>query len=404
MNELSDRYGEYCGASLILLPYALKHRTADKAIDFIDADKTMRLFDKIWAKKWEKNGSKGFNFPVEDINDKHGNRLAFSNKINDSTERKLEAVLDAIEYNNKMNNTPALRQLSISEENDGVTSIKYYKSLVTTFHLDYLIKQGIINLQDIDFIDQFGIVSKNIPRDEMIAIGRHENGKLTYQSILYEIENWCYWTETLINYLKNKSKDFSNEEIKQLRHYAWQLSSFAKELIIKASEEQKAYEQGFNKFIKSSQENEYYDLMNLFKETHNEHFKIWEYNQVQLLKFPCYYCNTFSKYIVGVLSNCTDLKEIFIKPKLSNTETKKSFNKLSKFNSYKVNQRPANFDIKEFEAFESDELKDDFVCDPEDIWLGKKGLEQFALQLENNYNYIYRNYVEPELLISRQEN
>ena len=107
---------------------------------------------------------------------------------------------------------------------------------------------------------------------------------------------------------------------------------------------------------------------------------------------------------MGELSNCTDLKEIFIKPKLSNTETKKSFNKLSKFNSYKVNQRPANFDIKEFEAFESDELKDDFVCDPEDIWLGKKGLEQFALQLENNYNYIYRNYVEPELLISRQEN
>jgi hypothetical protein len=285
---------------------------ARKGLSEFDADKTIRLFAKLWSARdvVASEPRRLAVLPVTDLDDKHGRRVAFSNEMHDGQDRwdpnvKRPSVLDHIIADDQRA-AGHLRLLTVDEIPQAWGTERRITSRTTNTHLTRLARQGYITGSDVAFIEQFGEIAGALSEAEVIALGRHESAEATRDSILFEFKRWIWWSDQLAKHLLAPDVLEHDTRGRQAAHEAWQCWSFAREAYNKAVKERTDYRNAYQRFVRLARDTE---LHTPFVSGQGSEADIWDDATVTALCAPAHYCWEASNYFFGTLSNCEPFKE-----------------------------------------------------------------------------------------------
>ena len=285
---------------------------AKKGVSEFDADKTIRLFSKLWAAR-ELTASEARrlgDLPVTDLDDKHGRRVAFNTVLHDGQDRwdpKTErpSVLDHI-ISDDQRVAPHLRLLSVDEQRHSWGVTRRITSRTANTHLIRLARQRYIVDSDVAFTEHFGEITGSLSEAEIIALGRHESPEATRDSILFEFKRWVWWAELFIKELASSEVLENKERARRGSYTAWQCWSFAREAQTKVLKERTDYRNAFERFVRLARGT---PLHAPFISKQLSESDIWDDTSVAVLCAPAHYCWEASNYIYGTLSHCEAFRQ-----------------------------------------------------------------------------------------------
>ncbi len=292
--------------------YEIQHKANPDMLGLtvFDADKTMRLCDKLWEKHHEvkvaKTGEAIYPLCIDrDYNDKHGQRVAFPIPLH--PEGDAVPVLEFIENFDKVE-MPPNRIFSYELECKPWGNITYLVPQIGTAEMAQL-KTISIDKADFSFLDAFGSVAGQLTEREIIAIGRHETPGSTRDSLQFEFNQWLECCSKLLKFL---AKPDCNPN--QTMFLLWQLVSYAYECYLKSGvpplttvegvhpSDRFEYESGYGK-INSSIDKNYVYISNLFRDSHSTATEIWDNVLVSEFRFPSFCCFSLGRYLFGALKH-----------------------------------------------------------------------------------------------------
>jgi hypothetical protein len=414
MNLNTEDYPVCCGASLVVFGYALRQRFEHVrhrhpknflGLNPIESDKTIRLLDKVWSGRDQTSRkAKLFNFPVTDVNDKHGRRITFASILDGGTDpfisdSRVDSVLDVMLKMDSLT-TEAAKFFKLHKETHPWGQFDLLEPLVTGLDVARLEGQGFLRVEDIRFLDNFSRIAGALSQDQVIAIGRHETPENTRESVLYEFSRWTFWTAQCLELLSRMSSSdpgLSN----RLASSIWQCWSFARQCTLKVSEERPAYEDGFNGFSQNAQEIGHDELLRSFKQAQRDPNEIWDNYQVTTLAFPSYYCWEFATYLAGSLQGIESFSKTLHRPFVDADQTQIAYRRLKHFNSLEAGARPMHFspDHRDWEATGSRTAQE--LVFPPDLWSGVANMKTFVSALQETFEHIKTAYLDDDLRKSR---
>jgi len=414
-----------CYYSSLIFAYALRKRfealknrePSLLGLGEIDADKSMRLLDKLWEKRpdlnTEKNGGSILQLGVErDFNDKHGHRIAFpmTGPLSIDGVAGAKPVLEAIGALDDVL-SPSAKIFARRTKRESWGEITVLEPQVDAANLTFLIREGLLTRSDMAFLEHFGHACANLSEREMIALGRHETAEGTYISLQWELDRWRQWIADAFAVLTSAA-EIGEKEATRASFALWQCWSFARESIIKSGvlgsdaflSDQKAYADALHKLHSPSSGTDPSILM-LLGGVQSSPNQIWSDPRVDSLKFPAFCCWSFSCYFIGTLARSSTLQGVPLFSRLSSLGKKEildAFFRVRQCMNVKREMFPRYFSTEWLDNVCS-ELPGEVNADlnPENVWNGSKDLVTFIRGAQAVVNWIIENYVVPNMTQSR---
>jgi hypothetical protein len=406
MNWNTNDYTLQTEASCLIFAFALRNRldrirsrstTSISGLDEFDADKTLRFLDKLWAARdVTARPTKLLHFPVIDIDDKHGHRIAFAGRDRQQGGKKKSVLDSMIAFDRQCQ--PASRTLKLHRQDYDWGTAQLIEPQITGSDLARLYRSDFLGDRDARFLELFGSACGMLEEPEIIAIGRHESPEATRNSLLWEFSRWLEWAQTCIEMLSQASVE---DQHKKLADAVWQCWSFARECKLKAREERSSYEVAYQKF--SQEVRDFEEISSAFHKAQNTADVIWDSHHVTPLAFPAYYCSAFAIYMAGCLSHLEGFADSFRRPSITEEDTELAFSRLQYFNSVDPANRPMNFDPNhcDWRPSESGPADTWYLIQPRELWNGTEQFERFLNCVTKMLDYIHRTYLESDLMRSR---
>jgi hypothetical protein len=394
-----DDYYFRLEASCVVFGYVLRRRfdsvrsrvtNPQDALNIFDADKTIRLINKLWDHREQDQESRLPHFPVADQNDKHGTRVAFD--AGDRVENRV-AVIDAMVAFDRVCN-PANRTILVDEIPFDWGVQKLIRPQVTAASLTRLISQGFILESDVEFIESYAESTRPLESDQIIALGRHENSQNTRVSVLYEFGRWVHWTRLCLESLARITADSGEKAIRSAAHFAWHSWTFAEECVKKAHTEQKIYDGARSRITEAGDEET--RVLRAFRICQPDGNSIWKSNDVKPLVFPACFCDALSVYLIGSLARQEPFTGCLKGLPITADEWVKAYNRLLCFASLEPSHRPYEFDPDTNDLpLERVQFR---IYSPSQIEQGSVDFGQMARSLTDVLEHAYSRYLSSDLM------
>ncbi len=313
-----------CDDACTLLGYALRRRfervksrnSRIIGLSEFDADKTIRLLVKFWP--YRRASVKALPLPVLpvklDFPDKHGLRPAFA--LADAANQK-EHYIPVLKEMEVLNHVGLQKHRFFREfEIDEVWGkVQRLQPICSSSEIAILMKKGLIDKEDVDFLDAFSDLCGELEEAEIVAIGRHEKPESTRDSILWEMDKWRDWMGVAINRISSNGIDGDA---------AWRAWSFARECVKKASirhgrltegvaGDSELYDDARAMLLSKGKGTSIRDIIERVQPLSNV---IWGNSNVSLLGFNAYFIWALTTYFSGTLSKLSALKDTEISRRL----------------------------------------------------------------------------------------
>jgi hypothetical protein len=240
MSDQGQDYYRQCRATRLIFAFVLRQRLdrmrereGSDGLSAVDADKTMRLTDRLWAQRPSIRGSsrgrKVRFLPVDrDIYGKHGHRPGFETGRAENI-----AALDVLLAYDRVVTAPR-RLLSVNEVSTRWGAVPLYESQVSAAHLRHLVKDGDLDDDDIAFLQTLGSALGELTEDQIRAVGRHDGPDETANALMWELDRWSHATAVAFATLATLNALSTPDELRDAGHTAWASISYAYENILKA--------------------------------------------------------------------------------------------------------------------------------------------------------------------------
>lgn len=370
-----------------------------------DADKTMRLLDKVWEKRPDKeqkgNNPRLADFPVNrDFNDKHGHRIAFPG------DKGLQPVLNVMRSFDKRSLVSA-KTFTKHEVEKQWGQIKLLEPQVSAASLSPLIRNGLLDESDISFLEKFGEACGVLEEEEIIALGRHETAEGTRTSLLWELDRWHKATLEALSALTGHV-ELDRGAADRAWVPIWQCWSFALECKRKAGlllhddpygADRNTYANGFRKLRAAIGHDE---GLKALDEAQRPPEKIWDNPLVSTLAFPAFCCWSFANYFAGTLRELDVFNTTPLRQRLSSVtreHIEKAFHNTRRFVRIPRSARPADFSLGWRDSvgpMSEGGLAVDIA--PDSVWNRSATLTEFVDGARSVATWLADNYVLPDIL------
>lgn len=409
-------YPRHCYAARLIFGFVLRMRlevlrehSKISGLEEFDADKTMRLLDKFWEVRPNrealyKEGKLAY-LPVDrDLNAKHGHRVGFATTFAASGEDR-QPVLDVmLAYDQHV--SPTARTIAVHEEESDFGSIRRFDSQVSAARLLELIRDGLITDDDVRFLEAVGRTFGVLDRDEIVAIGRHESADGTRDAILWELDRWQRATARALTALRKVDSTSTDEECNEYAKDIWSSVSFAYECFKKAGigedvylSDREAYGSAREKLTKAATTSELRDALAQSQPPENV---IWDSAAVRDVKLAAFAAWTFSLYLLSCRSltvfRRTHLRQRF---KLVNGNRLNTARMdLRRLLALDGTWQPANFSRATFASAKAGPITSEPRVAPKDL----PELKNFLAEAEVMFESVLTRFVRPKLNLWRVQN
>ncbi len=384
-----------------------------------DADKSMRLLDKLWEHRRNKapreRQGRMVDFPVNrDFNDKHGHRIAYAAASEPGTARPVlfRPVLQVMQCFDE-HSTLSGRLLTQVDQETLWGHVSVLRPEVSAAALMPLLECRALDNSDVFFLENLGEVCGELDDREVIAIGRHENAHATAESILWELRRWTEWAIDAFQALDGFITG-SQTNTNFIAEALWQCWSFALEAKKKAAlvpddvygSDRRFYDSAEEKLCRAvtvsgmdAQTKE--EILHSLKSAQRPGCDIWGDPRVTTLRFAAFSCWAFSSYMAGAIRDMTSFTETLLVRRLaslSKEEVRDAFRTVQRCVQVARCQRPADFSPQWLttQSFVPCELATRLVR-PDALWDGSSNLSEFVAPCKEAGTWLMNEHVEPEI-------
>jgi hypothetical protein len=402
----TQNYGTKCLAARLIFGFVMRQRLerlrqSDSVLGLgeIDADKTMRLLDKLWAKRADQRSKykEGplYYLPVDpDLNAKHGHRVGF---VTSGSIDECQPVLDImLRFDEGV--SPTARILSVHQMETEWGELRVFEPQVSAAKLIPLVNQQLIDQDDIEFLEKAGQSFGSLEPDEIIALGRHESGHKSQNAILWELDRWVRSTARALSSLKLLTSGATNDEYRQCANDVWSSVSFAYECLKKAGISGDVYDSDrhhYQKALEKMRRSASSDLLLLINDTQPAADSIWESAEVRDVKLAAFAAWVFSVYLFGLRRLTafagSEITRRF--KKVSDDRLREADTELRILLTMDADWQPASFARATF----MNAPRGSLLVEPAALPADGASLEAFARAIEPVFDEIVRRFVQPKL-------
>jgi len=421
LSVLRKDHMDLCYAACVAFGYALRRRFEVlrsrqahlEGLSEFDADKTMRLLDKLWEKRRDRAGKPLGHFRVNrHFNDKHGQRIAFPVGVEDHGRGSsgYKPVLEVIRAFDRYS-PPSGKILPEIEVDREWGPIKLVVPQVSAGQLALLHKQGILDGTDIGFLERFGEACGSMEEDAAIAVGRHDCAEHTRVEILWELSRWKSWTIDALAAMSQNSG--ASDIVKAAAYPLWQSWSFALEgkrkvgcpLNDQYGHDRTQYQLGLKGLQTAVAED--HEMRNCVGGAQPAAEAIWENPLVEHLRFCVCSCWWFSNYFVGTIKELNEAKPTILRRRLRSVtqgDVRVAFRKVTRLVQVPAKDRPAKFYVEWLDR-DAETLGDGPAVEiaPSNVWDGSVSLSEFVASLEAVAGWLINEHVDRDIACLREE-